>query len=137
MNLLGCEAFNIGTPSNYEALNELKEDAMRRLSFLMMPLLLLMLPSLVLAQPRDTEYWHGMMWGGGPGWMMFFGPLMMILFWGTIILLVVLAIRRWGGPSRDFHPPPQKTALEILQERFARGEINKEEYEEKRRLLTE
>ena len=110
---------------------------MRRLSFLMVPLLLLTLPSFVLAQPTDTENWHGMMWGGGWGWMMFFGPLMMILFWGTIILLIVLATRRWGGPSRDFHPSPQRTALEILQERFARGEINKEEYEEKRRLLTE
>ena len=110
---------------------------MRRLSFLMLPSLLLMFPSLVLAQPGDTEYWPGMMWGGGWGWMIFFGLLMMILFWGTIILLVVLAIRWLRGSSRDFHLPSEKIALEILQARFARGEIDKEEYEEKRRLLTE
>ncbi len=110
---------------------------MRRLSFLMVPLLLLTLPSFVLAQPTDTENWHGMMWGGGWVWMMFFGPLMMILFWGTIILLVVLAIRWLRGSSRDFHLPSEKTALEILQARFARGEIDKEAYEEKRRVLTE
>lgn len=110
---------------------------MRRLSLLMVPLVPIMLPSPACAQQVDTNCGPGMMWGGGWSWMMFFGPLMMILFWGTVILLVVFAVRWLGGLPESLHPSSQKTALEILQERFARGEIEKDEYEEKRRLLTE
>ncbi len=61
---------------------------------------------------------------------------MLILLWGTLIFLIVLEVRRAGRPSENFHPPPEEDALEILQELFALGEINKEEYEEKKRLLT-
>jgi putative membrane protein len=47
---------------------------------------------------------------------------------------------RWLGGSGHGtaqHPPPVKTPLDILKERFARGEIDKEEFEERRRVLGE
>ena len=84
------------------------------------------------------------MWGdmmaymGSYGWgHMFFGGLMMIVFWGGLIALVVLLVR-WlsrndtsaSGPSR------RPTPLEILQERYARGEIDKQEYEERKKDLS-
>jgi putative membrane protein len=82
-------------------------------------------------------------WGGGwhDGWgwgHMFFGSFMMLLFWGGLIILIVLAVR-WmgGGPARGGDGPAQgKRALDILEERYARGEIDKEEFEERKQLLT-
>ncbi len=69
------------------------------------------------------------------GWGYFvLGPLMWIAFFGVVTVLVVLAIRGLGVRSLM---PPWKTPLDILQERFARGEIDKEEFEERRRLLGE
>jgi putative membrane protein len=66
------------------------------------------------------------MWGIG---MMF----MMLLFWGLIIVGIVLVIR-WllsqGKESRS------DSALEILRRRYARGEINKEEFESKKKDLS-
>ena len=76
------------------------------------------------------------MWNGGwYGW--FFGPIMMILFIAVIVLVVVLLVRWLGGIGHGRAPDasPGKTPLDILKERFARGEIDKEEFEERRRLL--
>tara|TARA_R110001599_G_scaffold349341_2_gene577625 strand:+ start:2155 stop:2388 length:234 start_codon:yes stop_codon:yes gene_type:complete len=75
------------------------------------------------------------MWNGG-SWM-FFGPLMMIVFIAAIVAVVVLVVRWLGGPGHGAapHPPPGRTPLDILKERFARGEIDKEEFEERRRTL--
>jgi putative membrane protein len=54
-----------------------------------------------------------------------------LLFWTLVIIGIVLLVRllwlRIGGGETD--------ALRILQERFARGEINREEYEEPRSVL--
>ncbi|WP_208858168.1 SHOCT domain-containing protein [Ensifer sp. LC163] len=67
---------------------------------------------------------------------MFFGPFTMLLFIAAVVALAVLVVRwlsgtRQGGTAQ----PPTNTPLDILQERFARGEINKEEFEERRRVL--
>jgi putative membrane protein len=62
---------------------------------------------------------------------------MMILFIAAIVVLVVVAIRWFGGPGLHLHAPSPKTPLDILKERFARGEIDKDEFEERRRLLAE
>lgn len=78
----------------------------------------------------------GHMWDGGwYGW--FFGPLMMIVFLAVAVVVVVLVVRWIGGTGYGSAPhiPPAKTPLDILKERFARGEIDKDEFEERRRLL--
>lgn len=74
------------------------------------------------------------MMGWGGGWSgMIFGPLMMILVLALPVAALVLLIR-WLGGSRGSASPGQ-TPLDILRERYARGEIDKEEFEERRRTL--
>lgn len=62
-----------------------------------------------------------MMWGYGSGWML----LWMTLIMGATILLIVWGIRQWTGSSRQ----GDSRALEILEARYARGEIDREEFE--------
>ena len=95
-----------------------------------------MLPS-TWAQQQSGPYHGQHMWNDG-SWM-FFGPMMMIIFIAAIVLVVILAVRWLGGSGHSAaqHPPPGRTPLEILKERFARGEIDKEEFEERRRVLGE
>lgn len=95
------------------------------------------LPALAQVTTEPPDYWqHGWDWGWGH---MIFGSLMMILVWGGIIVVVVLAVRWLGAGSSHSAAPPAspKTPLDILKERFARGEIDKEEFEERRRTLGE
>ena len=75
------------------------------------------------------------MWGGG--WWMLFGPFTMILVVAAVVVVTVLLIRSLGGPNAGDidRLPPNKSALDILKERYARGEIDKQEYEERRRVL--
>ena len=65
---------------------------------------------------------------------MIFGPLFMILVLAAVIAVVVLLVRWAGGPWQQT-PPPSRTPLDILKERFACGEIDKDEFEERRRVL--
>lgn len=96
--------------------------------------LALMAPLQAIAQQAQSPnppfpqqyYWPGPwhMWGMWP-----FGPIMMIFF---VVACMVMMYFMMGGMrhrSRDDH------ALELLNERFARGEINQTEYEERKRLL--
>ena len=74
-------------------------------------------------------------WNGFGGWGMGLGFIFMLLFWGLVILGIV-ALIRWLTAQ----PPPgrgsqDKTPLEIVRERYARGEIDREEYEQKIRDL--
>lgn len=57
------------------------------------------------------------------------GPFILLLAFVGIIAIVVWIVR-WASNSRR-----SSTALDILNERFARGEIDKAEYEEKRKLM--
>jgi putative membrane protein len=88
------------------------------------------------ALAQTARDWPGPYFGGWGWGHMAFGGITMVLVWIGIILLIVFLVRGLGGLSspRETHPPRQ-SALEVLQERYARGEINKEEYEERRRTL--
>ena len=76
--------------------------------------------------------WHV---GDGAGWWMLWGGLMMLFFWGGIVGFIVWAIqnmtRRDAGQPQP--PPPQigpspRRPLEFAQERYARGDISREEF---------
>ena len=93
-------------------------------------------PALAAAGGADDYHGPGMMWGYG--WQgMIFGPIMMIVFLGVLVVLVVLAVRWIGGTGHagGAGAAPRNAALDILRERFARGEIDAQEFEERRRTL--
>ena len=64
-----------------------------------------------------------------------FGMISMVLFWVLVILGIVVLVK-WIGASSASARPPSKTALDLLKERYARGEIDKREFEEKKRDLS-
>lgn len=72
--------------------------------------------------------WNDMMGWGGFG----FGWISMLLFW-LIIVLVIVFILKYAGISKTAND--SKSPLDILKERYAKGEIDKKEYEEKKRGL--
>jgi putative membrane protein len=96
-----------------------------------------LLPAAAAAQESRSYYGHHMWDGGWHG--MFFGPLFMVLFFVALVVVVVVVVRWLGGlpAHQPHHTPGGKTALDILKERYARGEIDKEEFEERRRVLGE
>ena len=80
-------------------------------------------------------YGYGMM---GPGMMggfgtMFLMPILWIVVLGLIIWAVVAAVRKTGESSSPTRS--SDSALEILKRRYARGEITKQEYEERKKDL--
>ena len=91
-------------------------------------------PGAAWAQAGAQDYGPHMWDGNWFGW--FVGPMMMILFIAVAVVVVALLVRWLGfaghGPH---HHPAGRTALDILKERFARGEIDKAEFEERRRAL--
>ena len=56
----------------------------------------------------------------------------MVLFWGLIIMLIVFVVRSLGN---DAARGGDKTPIQMLKERYARGEIGKDEFEQKKRDL--
>lgn len=83
--------------------------------------------------PDHPHHWD---WGGGWGGMIL-GPFMMILLVALIVMIVVLALRWLGssGHTATPHGSAPKAPLDILKTRFARGEIDKDEFEDRRRIL--
>jgi putative membrane protein len=82
------------------------------------------------AQPApspSSPQWYGPWWADGTGWPFWWMCPLMMLVMLAVVAGIILARRRSG----DRHRAP----LQILAERFARGEIRKEEYEEKRAAI--
>ena len=69
---------------------------------------------------------HGIMMGGGMGFLM-------MLFWAVVLIALVLLIS--AGFSGRRPSSPAESALEILQKRYARGEIDKDRFDAMRREL--
>lgn len=65
---------------------------------------------------------HGGWWG--------FGPLPMLLFW-VLVIVALVALGKWIF-ERSGDAPRGKTALDILKQRYAHGEIGKEEFDKKK-----
>jgi len=98
--------------------------------------------------PPPDYYWHGPswhMWSDGYGWP-FWGMFPMMFLFMVLLCAVIFYFARatcaggrhhhWGPPWQTMHgEPPTYSALQILNERFARGEIEKQEYEEKRNTI--
>lgn len=83
-------------------------------------------------------------WNNGfDGGMSVFGGILMMVFWAAIIVGVVLLVvwltrqvaggQSYGGGHAAGHTD---SAVDILSQRYARGEIDKAEFEEKRKDLT-
>jgi putative membrane protein len=93
-----------------------------------------LVPAWAVAQERSYEWGWGMhpmgwmsgAWGIGMMFMMFF-------FWILIIAGLVVGIRWLMSETKERRGD---TALEILRQRYARGEINKEEFEAKKSDLS-
>ena len=68
---------------------------------------------------------------------MFLGPIFLLLLLVAVVGALALAGRWFGGQQHHPAAPPRREPLDILKERFARGEIDKGEFEERRRVLGE
>ncbi len=82
----------------------------------------------LLADPGDGNH---MMWDNNNGSMWLWGTLMILVVAAAIGVAVWLISRN----TRQPHTQPQDRAREILDERFARGELSTDEYQERLKVL--
>ena len=76
--------------------------------------------------------------GGGMGWGGWVAmAVSMVVFWGLAATAVVFAVH-WLGHRHDSIPDPDGplSALRLLDERLARGDIDPDDYSRRRQLLT-
>lgn len=78
-----------------------------------------------------------MYWGNGmSGWGMLLMTVSNLLFWGLVIAGIVLLVRYVGRGGQPGTPATQTpTPQQILADRFARGEIDEEEYTRRLQVL--
>lgn len=86
---------------------------------------------------------HFITFGPGPGhWVV--GLLLMIVFWSVLIFAIWAVVRHFSSHSHShahgYHapstpPPSGDSPLDVLRMRFARGEINEDEYKSRVDLL--
>ena len=75
--------------------------------------------------PYGGHAWGGMGWGG----------IVMLLFWILAVVGVIVWLRRIRSRDLDPDRAAQRTALDMIKERYARGEIDREAFEQMRRDL--
>ena len=107
--------------------------------FLILCFIVLMQPPQAVAQQQSQVpewFWFG------PWQFWWICPLMMLIML-AVFATIFFAVRRssadgshhWGPPWRMMGSDPSHSALQILNERFARGEIQREEYEQRRAVI--
>ncbi len=83
--------------------------------------------------------WYGAPPFAGAGWMwglgMGLGGLMMVIFWGALVAIAVLLFGRAARSPLDESQSSGESAQDILNKRFAAGEITRQQYDEMRRVL--
>ena len=78
--------------------------------------------------------WNG--WGGYGGWSPF-GMIIWLVVLALVIAAVVWLVRMMTHPGHQFPTAARRSpGLDVLEERYARGEIKRDEYLEKKRDLT-
>ena len=78
-------------------------------------------------------YWDHGGWGAGD-WLAM--SLMMVVFWGAVIALILWLVRSARADRHaDTRTPPSAGADNVLAERYARGEIDDDEFTRRRNLL--
>lgn len=106
------------------------------------PVLSSLMPAVFLLSGRFYGQWHenymphyGPHWMGwsGMGWL---GLAMHVLFWIVVICLIIF-IARWLMRTMGTCGRATETALDILKKRYARGEIGKEEFDAKKKDLSD
>ena len=70
----------------------------------------------------------------GMGWWMVWGTTFWVLFFAGAAFLVAWVVRSTGGGAAAA-PPSRDRAIDILRERYARGELDAESFERMRREL--
>ena len=80
--------------------------------------------------PWRMHEWMGWGWGG-----MWFGPLLMLAVFALLVAFVVSLVR-WLGGDRGLPSGATRTAREVLDERYARGEIDRDEYLKRRQDIS-
>jgi len=78
--------------------------------------------------------WYG--WNHMGSWGWFTMAVSTVLLLGLVVGGIVLLARAGQWPSQRFSSPPPRSAEELLGERFARGEIDEEEYRRRLAALT-
>ncbi|MEK6673120.1 MAG: SHOCT domain-containing protein [Nitrospirota bacterium] len=73
------------------------------------------------------------MYWGNHGWGMGFGWPFMVFFWILVVMGIIYLVRLIAGNAKN--EGKHDTPLDILKKRYARGEINKAEFEEKKKDL--
>ena len=69
----------------------------------------------------------------GMGWWMVFGGAWMIIFWGGLIALIIWGITSLSGRGDS---TLKRDSLDIAKERYAKGEISREEFEQLKKDLS-
>ena len=76
-------------------------------------------------------------WTGSAGWLMPIGAMLMVAFWGAVVAFGVWLLSRWGrSPDSAAGVSGGNGALAVARERYARGEISRDEFERIKRDLS-
>ncbi|MBD3676841.1 MAG: SHOCT domain-containing protein [Rhodobacteraceae bacterium] len=84
------------------------------------------------AMADPGEYGHMMDWGYGYGFGMMFGPVLWLIVLGLVVAGVIWLVRRFDAQAPQHGP---RNAIVELDMRFAKGEIDAEEYAARKKLL--